>query len=84
MLISNLDSKKLLKVGDFLGINLITGTNIVSTLFRWIVNTPVKIISLFTKLIRSKSYKPTHKIFNYEFKFNFAPFEFFKRKLLSY
>lgn len=84
MLINNLNSRKLEEVGDFLGLNLITGTNILSTLFKWTVNFPVMIVNLFAKLLRVKPYKPTHRIFNYVFKLNYGPLEYLKRKLLSF
>lgn len=67
-------------MGDFLKINLITGTNIISKICSLIVNTPLFVANLLNKPFGS--YKFELKSFN--FKFNYGPLEYFKRKLLSY
>jgi len=64
--------------------NLITGTGILSTLFKGAVNVPISVANLGNKVLKRKPYKPKSKIFKKNFKFNFGPFEFAKRKLLSY
>lgn len=81
---SNLDSETLIEVGNFLGMNLIKGTNIISTIFNSSINLPINIYNIFRKIRKMKAYKPKHKIFNHEIKLNFGPFEFMKKKFLQY
>jgi len=70
-------------VGNFLKLNMITGTNIISTIFRGAVNIPVFLFNLPMKLTGSKyRLEPGSKIFRYKFKFNFQPFELLKKRLL--
>ena len=63
MEISQTDSETLIKIGEFLGMNLITGTNIISTIFRTFINLPITVNNLIAKLTKSKPHKPKHSIF---------------------
>jgi len=64
--------------------DLITGTNMLTTLFKTTVNLPTSVLNLFRKIVKKEPYVPKSAIFSKNFKLNFAPFEFFKRKLLSH
>jgi len=79
--LSKADSETLMKAGDFLGMNLLTGTNLISTLVNTTVNIPKQIGNLKNKVLgKSKRYETRTK----QLKLNYGPLEFFKRKFLSY
>ncbi len=44
--LDNFSSNKLLRVGDFLSLDLITGTNIITKVFKGIMNTPLSLLNL--------------------------------------
>ncbi len=83
MNLNEIDSDTLVKIGDFLNMNIITGSNIISTLFRWTVNLPFTVANLGLKIARSKkTITPKNWLFNYKFKLNMGPLDFLKKKLL--
>ena len=49
--IENASSQTLIKMGDFLNLDLVTGTNIVSTLFNGTVNLPINIMNIGNKIL---------------------------------
>jgi len=44
--LNNLSSYILLRIGEFLSLDLITGTNILSKVFKGIMNTPLALLNL--------------------------------------
>jgi|ETNmetMinimDraft_26_1059896.scaffolds.fasta_scaffold87354_1 hypothetical protein len=44
--LDNFSSNMLLRVGDFLSLDLITGTNIITKVFKGIMNTPLSLLNL--------------------------------------
>ena len=46
MQITLADSETLIKMGEFLGMNLITGTNVISTIFKTFVNLPITLYNI--------------------------------------
>jgi len=81
--LSSLDSESLSRAAEFLGINYVSGTNIISTLFRWAVNLPFNAANLYHTVVQSKKrVVPKHWIFNYEIKLNGILLERIKRKLI--
>ena len=81
MFLKNADSDLLLKIGEFLGIKLVTGTHIISTIVKFAVNFPILVNNLLNKVFK---FIPILKKFEPIFKLNYFPFEYFKRKLLSH
>ena len=83
-MISEAESKILIQIGEFLGLNLITGTKTISKLYRGTIRIPMHLINLFYKAIGKKPIELKSGIFNHEFKLNWGPFEMLKKKLLQY
>lgn len=82
---ANVDSDTLVHMADFLGIrDLVTGTKTISLLYRAVVNTPVFIYNIFKRVLGKELYVAKSGFFNHEFKFNWGPFEYAKRRLINY
>lgn len=76
-----------MRLGDFLGMNLITGTKTISVLYRGVANSPLWILNLARRMVGKDKIVPKKRsllkqALNYEFKLNWGPFEILKRKLI--
>ena len=65
MNISQADSDTLLKAADFLCLKAVTGTNILSSLFKAAVNIPNKVLNLAKKAFKKEPVTPKHPVFNH-------------------
>lgn len=75
-----MSSDDLVTVCRFLGMEVITGTYIISKLLNLTINTPIWLANLY----RSYMKKDKFAYSQFELKMNFGPFEYLKKNLIIY
>lgn len=73
----------LLKVADFLGMNVVTGGKTLSILYRFAVNLPITVYNLCNRARGREAYTVRSRFFTHEFKLNWGPFELAKKRLIK-
>ena len=61
--ISQMDSETLIKIGEFLGLNMITGTKTLSTLYNSTLNIPTNVLNRCNKMLNKVAYTPKNGLF---------------------
>ena len=80
--LSRLDSETLKRVCEFMMIDYFDGTNIISIIYRYTVNTPKYLINILRRIVNEKPYEWNYPFFTHQFKLNYPPFEYVKKALL--
>jgi hypothetical protein len=62
--ISQMDSETLIKIGEFLGLNLITGTKTISTLYNSAKNMPTNLKNCCNKILKKGAHTPKKGLSN--------------------
>lgn len=75
---TKMNSEDLITVSKFLGMEIITGTYIMSKLLNITINTPIFLANLYKMATK----KDKFKYIDFDLKLNFGPFEILKRNLI--